>query len=67
MEAHRSHLDVLRKAGLPVDAYSDQMIAQLAALDEREVQSIVAIRQKLNEGLDEQLKKAADTVGGFVW
>jgi hypothetical protein len=60
-------LALLRKAGLPVESFSDQMRGQIAKLSLEEVRSLVAIKVKLNSGLSAAAKKAADTVGGFVW
>jgi hypothetical protein len=60
-------LEQLRKVGLPVDALNERLVAQLNALDESELAALASIKGKLNAGLDDRLKAAADTVGGFVW
>ena len=57
----------LRKAGLPVEAFSPQLQAQLAKLSDEEIKAVVAIKARLNAGLSARLRAAADTVGGFVW
>mgnify|MGYP001597264393 CR=1 FL=1 len=57
----------VRRGGLQIDALSEELKAQVALLDEDELAVIEAIKHKLNSGLDEKLKNAADTVGGFVW
>ena len=50
-----------------MDALSDNLKAQVAKLDDDELAVLTSIKSKLNSGLDEKLKNAADTVGGFVW
>lgn len=60
-------LDRLRAAGLPVDALHPRLAEQLRTLDDAELQFLGSIKNKLNSGLDDQLRQAADTVGGFVW
>lgn len=57
----------VRSSGLQIDALSDDLKAQIALLDEDEIAVLVAVKAKLNRGLSEELKNAADTVGGFVW
>jgi len=57
----------LRYTGVQVDALSDNLKSQLALLDEDELAVVGAIKAKLNNGLSEAAKRAADTVGGFVW
>ena len=59
--------DRLRKAGVPIDAYSGGLRTALSKLDDSEIAAISAIKVKLNSGLTDKLKQAADTVGGFVW
>ncbi|HEY1058504.1 MAG TPA: aroma-sacti cluster domain-containing protein [Limnobacter sp.] len=54
-------------AAFQVDALNDTLKAQVALLDDDELAVLGAIKSKLNQGLDEKLKRAADTVGGFVW
>lgn len=54
-------------AGFQMDALSDPLRSQVALLDDDELAALASIKDKLNSGLDEKLKKAADTVGGFVW
>ncbi|MFN4329922.1 MAG: aroma-sacti cluster domain-containing protein [Limnobacter sp.] len=54
-------------AGLQLDALNDNLKAQVALLDDDELAVLTAIKAKLNQGLEEKLKRAADTVGGFVW
>lgn len=50
-----------------MDALSDSLKAQVALLDDDELAVLSSIKLKLNSGLDEKIKRAADTVGGFVW
>lgn len=59
----------IRSSGVAfqMDALSDNLKAQVALLDDDELAVLSAIKAKLNSGLDEKLKRAADTVGGFVW
>ena len=54
-------------AAFQLDALSDNLKAQVAKLDDDELAVLTSIKTKLNSGLDEKLKNAADTVGGFVW
>lgn len=54
-------------AAFQLDALNDNLKAQVALLDDDELAVLASIKNKLNSGLDEKLKKAADTVGGFVW
>jgi hypothetical protein len=57
----------LRAAGMHVEAFGDQLAHQVAKLSHEEVQTLVNIKAKLNAGLSDSLRAAADTVGGFVW
>jgi hypothetical protein len=57
----------LRGVGVQIDALNDTLKAQLSLLDDDELAVLQSIHDKLNSGLDERLKEAADTVGGFVW
>ncbi len=57
----------LREAGLPLDAFSDHLKAQLAHLSTEEVNALVSIKKKLNANLSPDIRRAADTIGGFVW
>lgn len=50
-----------------VAALSPKLQAQLALLDDDEIAVLESIKTKLNSGLDLKLKRAAGTVGGFVW
>jgi hypothetical protein len=60
--------DKLRQAGLlHVDVLDDHLKAQMAHLDDHEIAALAAIKTKLNSGLSEAARRAADTVGGFVW
>ena len=54
-------------SGGQMEALNDTLKAQLAMLDHDELEVLNSIKQKLNSGLDEKLRRAADTVGGFVW
>lgn len=54
-------------AAFQMDALSDSLKSQVALLDDDELAVLTSIKAKLNNGLDEKLKRAADTVGGFVW
>lgn len=57
----------LRKAGLHVEVYTDEVKRQFEKLDDREIEALVSIKSKLNSGLSERMRQIADTVGGFVW
>jgi hypothetical protein len=57
----------LREAGMHVEAFSDELKSQLAKLSPEEINSLVAIKAKLNADLPAAIRKAADTIGGFVW
>ena len=57
----------LRATGVQFDALSDELVGRLNELDDDEIAALTAIKCKLNEGLPDNLKAAADTVGGFVW
>jgi hypothetical protein len=54
-------------AAFQMDALSDSLRAQVALLDDDELAVLGAVKAKLNSGLNEKLRRAADTVGGFVW
>jgi hypothetical protein len=66
LPAAQSH-DLLRRANLPVEVFSPELQKQLSRLSADEVRTLIAIKTKLNTGLSDALKQAADTVGGFVW
>jgi hypothetical protein len=66
-EFSEGRLERLKRVGVPVYALNDQLVRQLDLLDDDEIRAIVSIKEKLNSGLDERLKEAADVVGGFVW
>jgi hypothetical protein len=66
-ESGGSGLERLRGAGLPVDALHPALVERLQVLDDQELQFLGSIKEKLNSGLDQRLRDAADTVGGFVW
>jgi hypothetical protein len=57
----------VRKTGLHFDALNDELRAQIALLDDDELAVLESVKAKLNRGLAENLKEAADTIGGFVW
>lgn len=57
----------LRNTGVQVDALSDSLKARLALLDDDEIAVLDSIKVKLNSGLSDAIRRAADTVGGFVW
>ncbi|MDC0670582.1 aroma-sacti cluster domain-containing protein [Nannocystis radixulma] len=57
----------LRNSGLQFDALNEDLRKQVALLDDDELAVLNSIKGKLNSGLPEKLKQAADTVGGFVW
>jgi hypothetical protein len=65
--ANNEHHEALARAGMPVDGLSDDLKRQVDKLSAEEVKALVSIKAKLNAGLAEKSKKAADTVGGFVW
>ena len=60
-------LTKLRSAGIHMEAFSEDLQRQVSQLDEKELAVLVSIKRKLNDGLAEDLRVAADTVGGFVW
>ncbi|MGJ3699986.1 aroma-sacti cluster domain-containing protein [Variovorax sp. AFSI2.2] len=57
----------LRNSAVQVEALNDELKSQVALLDDDELAVLADIKSKLNSGLTDALKKAADTVGGFVW
>lgn len=65
--AEEAKLEPLRKAGLPVDALNERLVTQLGKLSDDEVKALVAIRRKLNTGLDERIRRTAGDVGVIVW
>ena len=50
-----------------VSALHPTLQAQLSLLDDDEIAVLESIKGKLNSGLSLKLKRAAGTVGGFVW
>ncbi|MFZ4688157.1 MAG: hypothetical protein ACOYLS_02860 [Polymorphobacter sp.] len=72
MSTELSRLDpkratALRAIGLHADALNETLQKQLATLDDADIATLTRIHVKLNNGLTDKLKQAADTVGGFVW
>jgi hypothetical protein len=63
----RDKLQKLARAGVPVDALNERLIARITELDDDELDALVSIREKLNAGLDDRLRDAADNVGVVVW
>jgi len=57
----------LRNAGFPTDALSDDFKKRVELLDENELKMLESIKLKLNKDLSDEARRAADTVGGFVW
>ena len=57
----------LSAIGLHHEVLSAPLQKQLATLDDHDIAALTKIHDKLNSGLSDRLKKAADTVGGFVW
>ena len=57
----------LRETSVQITALSDNMKGRLATLDDDEIAVLNSIKAKLNSGLSDLEKVAADTVGGFVW
>lgn len=55
------------KVGRQFDALNQTLQARLSILDEDELKVLDSIKDKLNEGLNDAAREAADTVGGFVW
>lgn len=53
--------------GAQLNALNTDLKARLAVLDDDEIAVLNSIKAKLNAGLDDALREAADTVGGFVW
>jgi hypothetical protein len=60
-------LGPLRDAGIDVDAYSDEERAALEALSQEEIDTLAAIREKLNSGGDEERASARAGDGIIVW
>jgi hypothetical protein len=54
----------LRDAGIPVEQFNDQVIEQIATLDDAEIQTLADIKAKLDEGKD---PTAVDAVGVIIW
>lgn len=68
MMAQKSEkLQVLRDAGMPVDALNDRLVDQLAELDDNEIRILASIKGRLNRELPSDLASAADPVGIIVW
>ena len=59
--------ELLRGASMHLEAFSPELQKQVGRLSADEVKTLIAIKTKLNSGLTDKLKQAADTVGGFVW
>ena len=57
----------IRKSGFQLEALNDDLKAQVALLDDDELAVLESVKEKLNRGLAENLKAAADTVGGLIW
>ena len=57
----------LRGMGVHVDVMNDQLKAQIAQLDDDELAVLATVKAKLNNGLNDTMKNAAGSVGGFVW
>lgn len=57
----------LSAIGLHVEVLNTTLQAQVASLDDNDIAALTKIHNKLNSGLNPELKRAADTVGGFVW
>jgi MFS family permease len=68
-EAYMSDLDILKEAGFNLDELSDDQAAAVGTLSRDELETLAAIRGKLNGGDDEVAGHARAVAGdgGFVW
>jgi hypothetical protein len=57
----------LSAIGLHQEVLNEKLQAQVAKLDDHDIAALTKIHDKLNAGLADKLRQAADTVGGFVW
>ncbi|CTQ34602.1 aroma-sacti cluster domain-containing protein [Jannaschia rubra] len=57
----------VRKSGLQIDALNEDLQNQISLLDDDELAVLESVKAKLNKNLPDNLKAAADVVGGFVW
>lgn len=60
-------LSALRDAGIDVDAYSDEERTALEALSQEEIDTLAAIRKKLNAGGEDELTSKLAGDGIIVW
>ena len=60
-------LSPLRDAGIDIDSYSDAERAALEGLSQEEIDTLAAIREKLNAGGEEERAAAAAGDGIIVW
>jgi predicted MFS family arabinose efflux permease len=68
-EAHMSDLDILKSAGFNLDELSADQVAAVETLSRDELETLAAIRGKLNGGEDEVAGHARAVAGdgNFVW
>ncbi len=59
--------ELVRLGAVSGAGQSDQLVKTIEGLDDDEVRTLISIKDKLNSGLPDRAKLAADTVGGFVW
>ncbi len=60
-------LSPLRDAGIDIDGYTDAEREALEGLDQEEIDSLAAIRRKLNAGGEEERARASEGDGTIVW
>ena len=65
IEAKRA--SALAAIGLHHEVLNEKLQLQLENHSNDDIATLTRIHGKLNNGLPERLKAAADTVGGFVW
>jgi MFS family permease len=68
-EAYMSDLDILKSAGFNLDELSPEQVEAVGTLSSDELETLAAIRSKLNADpeVSGHLKKATDGDGNFVW
>ncbi|KIG18376.1 hypothetical protein DB30_00661 [Enhygromyxa salina] len=57
----------LESGNLHVLALRKELQERAHMLGDDEIMILASIKEKLNSGLPDKIKQAADTVGGFVW
>jgi len=67
MAIDEKRANALSAIGLHQEVLNEKLQAQVAKLDDHDIAALTKIHDKLNAGLSDRIRKAADTVGGFVW